>query len=79
MQVHHRLAGDLADVHADVVAVGVKVLVEEIFCLPDEGEKGGLLVVGRVEEPRDVAEGVFRNFTRADEASDPWFTLPSPL
>ncbi|HOI14583.1 MAG TPA: hypothetical protein PLG75_12025 [Methanoculleus sp.] len=35
------LPGDLADVHADVVAGGVESVVEEVFCLPDE--KGGLL------------------------------------
>jgi len=57
MQVHHRLAGGFSHVHADVVAVGVAALVEEVFCLPDEGEEGGLLLVRRAEEVRDVAEG----------------------
>ncbi len=47
VQVHHRLAGG----GADVVAVGVEAFVEEGFCVPDEGEEGG------VEEVRDVAEG----------------------
>ena len=45
MQVHHRLAGGRADVDADVVAVGVEAVVEEVFCLPDEGEEGGLFGV----------------------------------
>ena len=44
-------------VHADVVAVGVEPVVEEVFCLPDEGEEGGLFCVRRVEEAGDVAEG----------------------
>ncbi len=54
MEVHHRLAGGRAGVDADVVAVGMKVVVEEGFCLPDEGEEGGLLCVRRVEEAGDV-------------------------
>ena len=54
VQVHHRLAGGLSDVHADVVAAGVRLFVEEVFCLPDEGEEGGLLCVRRVEEAGDV-------------------------
>jgi len=45
VQVHHRLAGDLSDVDADVVAVGVAAVVEEIFRLTDEGEEGGLFAV----------------------------------
>jgi len=45
VEVHHRLAGDLADVHADVVAVGVEPVVEEVFCLPDEREEGDLFGV----------------------------------
>ena len=57
VEVHHRLAGGGADVHADVVAVGVEPVVEEGFRLPDEGEEGGLLRVGRVEEAGDVAVG----------------------
>ena len=57
MEVHHRLAGGRADVAADVVAVGMKLFVEEGFCLPDEGEEGDLLRVGRVEEIRDVPVG----------------------
>ena len=57
MEVHHRLAGGCSHVHADVVAFGVEVFVEEGFRLPDEGEEGGLLRVGRVEEARDVPEG----------------------
>ena len=64
MEVHHRLAGGGADVDADVVAVGVEPLVEEGFCLPDEGEEGSLLGVGRVEEGGDVAVGVFRSELR---------------
>jgi len=57
VQVHHRLAGGLADVHADVVAVGVEPAVEEGFRLPEEGEEGDLFFVGRVEEGGDVTEG----------------------
>ena len=57
MQVHHRLAGGRADVHADVVAVRVEPAVEEVFRPPDEGEEGGLLLVCGVEEARDVAVG----------------------
>jgi len=30
---------------ADVVAVGVGPVIEEVFFLPDEGEEGGLFVV----------------------------------
>ena len=45
MEVHHRLAGGRAHIHADVVAVGLKLFVEEVFCLPDEGEEGGLFGV----------------------------------
>ncbi len=69
MQVHHRLAGGLSDVDADVVAVGVEPLVEEVFCLPDEGEEGGLLCVGRVEEGGDVAEGDEEEVAGADRVS----------
>ena len=54
VEVHDRLAGSFSDVYADVVAVGVELLVEEGFCLPDEG---GESCVGRVEEAGDVAEG----------------------
>ena len=43
VQVHHRLAGGLAYVHADVVAGRKELLVKEDFRLPDEGEEGGLL------------------------------------
>ena len=57
MDVHHRLAGGGADVDADVVAGRVELFVEEGFRLPDEGEEGGLLRIGRVEEVCDVAEG----------------------
>jgi len=57
VEVHHRLAGGGADVDADVVAVGVKLSVEEGFRLPEEGEEGGLFRVGRVEEAGDVPEG----------------------
>ena len=57
VEVHHGLAGGGADVHADVVAVGMELFVEEGLCLPDEGEEGGELRVGRVEEGGDVAEG----------------------
>ena len=57
VEVHHGLAGGGADVHADVVAVGVEPAVEEGSCLPDEGEEGGLFRVGRVEEGGDVAVG----------------------
>jgi hypothetical protein len=64
VQVHHRLAGDLSDVDADVVAAGVEPVVEEVFCLPDEGEEGGLFFIFRDEEPGDVAEGAFRSELR---------------
>ena len=64
VQVHHRLAGDLADVDADVVAVGVEAIVEEAFCLPDEGEECGEFFVRCVEEAGDVAVGVFRSELR---------------
>ena len=57
VEVHHRLAGGFSDVDADVVAVGVAALVEEVFCLPDEGEEGGEFCVGRIEEAGDVPEG----------------------
>jgi len=57
VEVHHRLAGGFSDVDADVVAVGMRLFVEEGFRLPDEGEEGDLLRVGRVEEGGDVAEG----------------------
>ncbi len=58
VEVHHRLAGGCSHVHADVVAVGMELFVEEGFCLPDEGEEGGMLRVGRGEEVGgDVAVG----------------------
>ena len=57
VQVHHRLAGGFSDVDADVVAVGMEASVEEVFCLADEREEGGLLCVRRVEEGGDVTEG----------------------
>jgi len=66
VEVHHRLAGGGADVHADVVAAGVEVFVEEGFCLPDEGEEGGLFVVRRVEEGGDVAVGDEEEVAGAD-------------
>ena len=56
VQVHNRLAGGGADVDADVVAVGMELFVEEGFCLPDEGEEGDVLRVGRVEEGGDVPD-----------------------
>ena len=62
--MHHRLAGGFSHIHADVVAVGTELFVEEGFCLPDEGEEGGELRVGRVEEVGDVAVGVFRSELR---------------
>jgi hypothetical protein len=43
MEVHHRLAG--------VDVVGMAAFVEEVFCLPEEGEEAG--------EFRDVPEGEF--------------------
>ncbi len=64
VQVHHRLAGDLSDVDADVVAAGMEALVEEVFCLPGEGEEGGLFAVRRVEEAGDVPEGDEEEFPR---------------
>jgi hypothetical protein len=65
VQVHHRLAGGLADVGAEVVAVGGEVAVEAVAYDVDEVEQGALLVGGRVEPrryqaPRDderVADG----------------------
>jgi hypothetical protein len=60
VEVHHRLAGVLAD----VVAVGVELFVEEGFSLPDEGEEGGVFFVRCVEEAGDVAVGVFRSELR---------------
>lgn len=57
MEVHHGLAGGSPYVYADVVAVGVEVFVEEGFRLADEGEEGGVLGGGCVEEVRDMAEG----------------------
>ena len=57
MEVRDRLAGSFSDVYADVVAVGVELLVEEGFCLPGEGEESGEFCFGRVEEAGDVAEG----------------------
>jgi len=35
----------------------VELLVEEGFCLPDEGEESGEFCIGRIEEAGDVAEG----------------------
>ena len=66
VEVHHRLAGGCSHVHADVVAVGTELFVEEGFRLPDEGEEGGLLRVGRVEEGGDVAEGDEEEVAGAD-------------
>jgi len=66
VEVHHRLAGGRSHVHADVVAVGAILFVEEGFCLPDEGEEGDLLRVGRVEEGGDVAEGDEEEVAGAD-------------
>jgi hypothetical protein len=51
--VHHRLAGDLAD----IAAFGAELFVEEGFRLPDEGEEGDLLFLRCVEEAGDVAVG----------------------
>jgi len=56
VQVHHRLPGSLADVHADVVAVGTEPLVEEPFRLPHERQQCDLLFVRRLEEAGDVPE-----------------------
>ncbi len=50
VQVHHRLAGVGADVHADVVAVGMQLFVQEGFPLLEEGEEGDLLLARCVEE-----------------------------
>jgi len=49
---------------ADVVAVGVGPVIEEVFFLPDEGEEGGLFAVRRVEEAGDVPEGDEEEFPR---------------
>ena len=66
VEVHHRLAGGCSHVDADVVAVGTELFVEEGFRLPDEGEEGGLFVVGRVEEGGDVPEGDEEEVAGAD-------------
>ena len=57
VEVHHGLAGGFADVDADVVAIGVEVLVEEGSGSPGEGEEGSVFLIGGVEEACDVAEG----------------------
>jgi len=44
----------------------MEVFVEEGFCLPDEGEEGGLFVVRRVEEGGDVPEGDDEEVAGAD-------------
>ena len=64
--MHHRLAGGCSHVHADVVAVGMEVFVEEGFCLPGEGKEEGLFFVGRVEEAGDVPEGDEEGVAGAD-------------
>jgi len=56
VQVHHRLAGCLADIHADIVAVGVELPVEVGLRLPDQGEEGLLLLFGGVEEVGEMPE-----------------------
>lgn len=58
VQVHHRLSGGRAHVHADVVAVGVvETVIEQPFCLSAERQQCGLLLVRRLEEAGDVPEG----------------------
>lgn len=54
--MHHRLAGGLPDIHADVVAVWPELAVEMPFRLPDQGEEGGLLLPGGVEEVGKMPE-----------------------
>jgi hypothetical protein len=58
----------------------VEPAIEEGFRLPDEGEEGGLLLVRRVEEAGDVAEGgvLVRAIVRANAMSDLWLIL-SPI
>ncbi len=55
VQVHHRLAGDLARVEADVVALGVELLVELVFDDRDELEEGALFFGGGFEPGGDLA------------------------
>jgi len=57
VQVHHRLAGGLADIYADIVAVGIELTVEVGLRLPDQGEQRLLLLPGGVEEVCDMPEG----------------------
>jgi hypothetical protein len=54
VQVHDGLARGLADVDADVVAVGPQLAVELPADLGDRGEQRALLARGGVEPRRDV-------------------------
>ena len=49
VQVHHRLPGG----GVDVVAVGVEAFVEEVFCVPEEGEECDLFR-GRAEDEEEA-------------------------
>jgi hypothetical protein len=49
VEVHHGLAGDLASVEADVVAVGGELAVQGGLDVVDELRQGELLLAGGVE------------------------------
>jgi hypothetical protein len=57
MQVHHALPGRRSYIHADIIAVGDIVLIQQPTGIMDERQKGGLFIPGRLEERGHVPEG----------------------
>ena len=55
VQVHHRLAGDLTRVEADVVALRSELLVELALYFRDELEEGALFLGSGLEPGGDFA------------------------
>ncbi len=66
VQMHHALAGRRPDVHADIIAVGSISVIEQPTGIMDEGEEGGLLVFGCLEEGGHVPEGDEEEVAGAD-------------
>ena len=66
MEVHHALAGRRPDVHADIIAVGGIPLIQQPTGITDEGEEGGLLGCGCLEERGHVTEGDCEEVAGAD-------------
>jgi hypothetical protein len=71
VEVEDGLARGFADVHADVEAVGVVAVVEEVPRPVDSGDDGCLLLLAGVEPGRDVPSGDDEEMAFADREGVP--------